>query len=116
MHAGKLDRRLTLRRFVVATDGGGNPVTDDFGAEVGAWSDVATVWASKQDISDGERVRAQQVGASITTRFQIRPLDGGARPSVKYQAVCEGVTYEITAVKEIGRREGWEISAVAQVA
>ncbi len=108
MQAGKLDRRLTLRR--------NTPTTDEFGGEVPNWSDLATVWASKQDVSDGERVRAQQVGASITTRFQFRSLDGGARPSVKDQAVCEGVAYEITAVKEIGRREGWEISAVAQVA
>ena len=108
MEAGKLDRRLTLRR--------NTPTTDEFGGESPNWSDLVTVWASKQDVSDGERVRAQQVGASITTRFQIRPLDGGARPSVKDQVVCEGVTYEITAVKEIGRREGWELSAMAQVA
>ena len=108
MQAGKLDRRLTLRRKTTTTD--------EFGGEVASWSDVATVWASKEDVRDAERVRAQQVGASITTRFQIRPLAGGAKPSVEWQATCEGVLYEITAVKEIGRREGWELSAVAQVA
>lgn len=107
MEAGKLDRRLTLRRNA--------HTTDEFGGQVDNWTDLATVWASKHDISDGERLRAQQVGASITTRFQIRPLADGARPSVKDQALCEGLLYEITAVKEIGRRDGWEISAVAQV-
>lgn len=107
MRAGNLDRRLTLRR--------NTPTTDDFGGEVPNWADLATVWASKQDVSDAERVRAQQVGASITTRFQIRPLPGGARPSARDQVVCEGLTYEISNVKEIGRRSGWEISAKAQI-
>lgn len=107
MEAGKLDRRLTLRR--------NTPTKDEFGHEVANWSDLATVWASKEDVQDAERVRAQQVGASITTRFQIRPLAGGARPSVKDQAVCEGLTYEITNVKEIGRRVGWELSGTAQI-
>lgn len=108
MEAGKLDRRLTLRR--------NTPTTDEFGGETADWSDVATVWASKEDVRDAERVRAQQVGASITTRFRIRSLAGGLRPSVEWQGLCEGLLYEITAVKEIGRREGWELSSVAQVA
>lgn len=108
MQAGKLDRRLTLRR--------NTPTTDEFGGETSDWADVATVWASKEDVRDAERVRAQQVGASITTRFRIRPLAGGLRPSVEWQGACEGLLYEITAVKEIGRREGWELSSVAQVA
>lgn len=107
MQAGQLDRRLTLRR--------NTPTTDDFGGEVAQWADLATVWASKEDVRDAERVRAQQVGASITTRFKIRPLDGGERPSVKDQVQCEGLTYEVAAVKELGRRIGWELSATAQV-
>lgn len=105
-HAGKRDRPLTIRR--------NTPTTDDFGGEVDAWSDLAEVWASKEDVSDGERARAQQVGASITTRFQIPALEGGDRPSVKDHVVCEGLTYQVVGVKEIGRRAGWEISAVAQ--
>ena len=107
MEAGKLDRRLTLRR--------NTPSTDEFGGETADWSDVATVWASKEDVRDAERVRAQQVGASITTRFQIRPLADGARPSVKDHVICEGIEYEVGAVKEIARRAGWELSATAQL-
>lgn len=106
MQAGKLDRRLTLRRKTTTTD--------EFGAEIATWADVATVWASKQDVSDGERVRAQQVGARITTRFQVRWGSVTKTISAEDQVVCEGVLYEVTARKEIGRREGVEITATAQ--
>lgn len=115
MEAGKLDRRLTLRRAVPELDDLGEPVTDEFGTPIVNWTDIGTVWASKEDVRDVERVRAQQVGASLTTRFQIRPLADGARPSVKDHVICEGIEYEVGAVKEIARRAGWELSATAQL-
>lgn len=106
MQAGKLDRRLTLRR--------NSPTVDEFGAEEPNWVDLATVWASREEVSDAEKVRAQQVGASITARFQVRWSDVTASISAEDQVVCEGVTYMVTGRKEIGRRHGIEISATAQ--
>ena len=107
MKAGLLDRRLTLQRAAV--------LVNDYGEEIPTWLDVATVWASKEDVRDAERVAAAQVGATISTRFQIRWTADLALIGPADQAVCEGRVYGITAVKEIGRREGLELSCVAAV-
>ena len=106
MKAGDLDRRLTLRRATVTTNSLNELVSN--------WSDLATVWASKKDVSDGERVRAQEVGSSITTRFQVRWSTVTASLTPKDRLVCEDREYEITGVKEIGRRVGLEITATAR--
>jgi SPP1 family predicted phage head-tail adaptor len=106
MQAGKLDRRVTLRRATVTKD--------EFNEDVATWETVATVWASKEDVRDSERVRAQQVGAAMTTRFQIRHSAAADTVSPEDQLVCEGKTYGIVAVKELGRRVGLEITATTQ--
>lgn len=106
MIAGRLDRRIALQQA--------STITDDFGGEEPTWADLATVWASKQDVKDAERVAAAEVGATITTRFQVRYSTATARLTEKDQLVCEGRTYAIQAIKEIGRRAGIEISAVAR--
>jgi hypothetical protein len=49
-----------------------------------------------------------QTVAEVEERFKIRyrkgltPLD---------RVVCNGITYDVLGVLEIGRREGWEILA-----
>jgi SPP1 family predicted phage head-tail adaptor len=106
MQAGELDRRIELRRATT--------VTDATGGETRTWFAIATVWASKQDVRDAERVRAQEVGATITTRFQIRWSSDVADLDASDELVCEGRTYAIEAVKEIGRRDGLEITAAAR--
>lgn len=106
MRAGSLDRRLTLRRRVVTT----NALNED----VETFPDLATVWASKADVSDAEKVRAQQVGAEITTRFVVRWSVDLATLNPKDRCACEGREYEITGVKEVGRRDGIEITASAR--
>lgn len=103
-----LDRRVTLLRAAVVDDGlqsgpdWDEPVT------------LGTVWASKADISDGERWRAGQVQAHVTTRFRLRWSSVTAGLTAKDRVTCEGRTYDIVAVKEIGRREGVEITAAAR--
>ena len=106
MDAGSLDRWLTLQRRVVTT----NALNEDDESFV----DLARVRASKKDLSDGERVRAQQVGAEITTRFQIRWSVNWSGLNSKDRCECEGREYEVVGVKEIGRREGIEITANAR--
>lgn len=91
-----------------------HPGTDEFNAPVHEWTDIAVVWGSKQDISDSERIRAQEVSAEITTRFQIRYSSAVADVGPKDQVRCDGKTYAIFGVKEIGRREGIEITAAAR--
>jgi SPP1 family predicted phage head-tail adaptor len=106
MEAGPLDRRLTILRSTTATN--------DFGEEVVSWEPLTTVWASKQDIRDAERYAAQEVAAIITTRFRIRYSSLVAGMSPDDRVTCEGIEYGVTAVKEIGRREGLEITAATR--
>ena len=106
MQAGKLDRRITLQRASTTKNG--------FNEDVEAWGDIATVWASATPVSDAERVRAQQVGAVISMRFQIRFSTAVADLSPTDRLSYNGKTYNITAVKELGRREGLEITAATR--
>jgi SPP1 family predicted phage head-tail adaptor len=106
MRAGDLDRRVTFRRASV-TRGAFNEATS-------AWSDLVTVWAAKAEISDGERVRAAQTGARVTARFTVRWSPDTAGVTAKDQLVCEGRTFDIVGVKEIGRRVGLEFTCAAQ--
>ena len=101
--AGDLDRRITFERAI--------GTTDDLGGEVHNWGEHATVWAQVLPISDGERWRAAEVAASVTTRFRIR---WGAGVTVEDRIAYDGRIYDIVGVKEIGRREGQEITAAAR--
>lgn len=103
MEATKLDRLISIERAVITTD--------PFGGDSYVWSELAEVWAEVKPISDGERWRAAQVLASVTTRFRIR---WGAGVKVTDRIIYDGLVYDIAAVKEIGRREGQEITAAAR--
>lgn len=111
MDSGALDRTVKLLRPVSTT----NSANED----VITYELAATVRAHKEDVSDAERIRAQQVGAMITTRFRIRwTTDVYAMdPTWRLKLVeHEGVEreYDVSAVKEIGRRVGLEITANAR--
>jgi SPP1 family predicted phage head-tail adaptor len=105
--AGALDRQLQFRRATLA----------DNGLEaVETWADHGTpVWAAKKDVSDGERLRAQEVQAHITSRFTVRwsPFTAGITP--KDRLICEGREHDIAGIKEAGTRRQWlEITAAAR--
>lgn len=106
MDAGRMDRRITLERFT--------ETRDEFNSPVQAWAPLATVGASKEDIRDAERWSAQEVGAEVTTRFRIRYSATVADLNPKDRVQFDGRQYDIAAVKEIGRREGLEITANAR--
>lgn len=106
--AGKRDRRVKIERFTTTQNG--------LGEEIETWSELETVWANVKPISDGERIDAQQVNASITTRFTILyssdVSDLSPKDRIEYP-VGSGTYYDIFGVKELGRREGFEITATA---
>lgn len=106
MFAGPLDRRIVLERRTGAAD--------DFGHPAETWTTLATVWASKEDVSDAERLRAAERAAIITTRFQIRHSTTVADLNPKDRLSYGGRIYDINAVKEIGRKVGLEITAAAR--
>ncbi len=105
MRSEKLDRRITLQKYGITYNADNEPIE--------GFTDLATVWASVQYASDGERVRAAEVGATITIRFQIRYSSTVAGVNPKDRVVYDGKTFDVSAVKELGRREGLEISAAA---
>jgi len=101
--AGELDQRITLRRATV--------VTNDLGEDIETWSDYATVWAARAEVSNRERFAAQQVGAELVARFRIRYSPRVAALSPQDRLVAGGAEHNITGVALIGRREGFEITA-----
>lgn len=108
MDAGKLNRLIEIiGRFPTGqTDEWNNPImADDY---------PIRVWAQKTDASDSERVRAQQVGATITSRFLIRYSSQVRSVDPTYRIEFEGRAYDISAVKDVGFREGLEITATAR--
>jgi len=106
--AGDLDRRVQFRRSRLVDDGvSKSPVFADHGTPV---------WAKKRDLSDGERWRASEVQANVTTRFVVRWSGFTAGLTPKDRLVCEGRDYEITGIKEIeGRRTWLEITTAARI-
>jgi len=103
MRAGPLDRRITIERYGITYNDDNEPVE--------AWGEIGKRWASKKDVSDGEKIRAAEVGATVTTRFQVRWDSLTMTLTAADRIVCEGKTYDIAGTKELGRREGIEISA-----
>jgi SPP1 family predicted phage head-tail adaptor len=107
MQAGPLDRRIQFQRATLVDDGL---------SKVESWTDHGTpVWAAKADVSDGERWRAGEVAAHVTTRFRVRWSLFTAEITPRDRLTCEGRSYDITGIKEIGRREALEITAAARV-
>lgn len=106
--AGSLDRRVHFRRATLSDDG--------FTAGAETWADHGSaVWASKKDVSDGERWRAGEVGAQITTRFVVRSSTFTRALTPKDRLTCEGQEFDISGIKEIGRLHWLEITASARV-
>jgi len=103
MRAGPLDRRITLERYGISYNSDFEPIE--------GWTELGKRWASKEDVSDGEKVRAAQVGASVTTRFRVRYDGLTSTITAADRLTCEGLEYEIQGLKELGRREGLEITA-----
>ncbi|HMQ94604.1 MAG TPA: phage head closure protein [Amaricoccus sp.] len=102
--AGRLDRRITIERPTYGTDAFG-------GAPVSAWVPIGTVWAEVTPVSDGERWRAAELAAVITTRFRIR---WGLGVTVEDRIIYGGREYAISGVKELGRQRWQELTASAR--
>lgn len=109
MRAGPLDRRITLQRYSFTTDPGS-------GEQVKTWSTLgpASISAAALPVSDSERVASAEVSAEITMRFQIRYDPAWDDLNPKDRVSYDNKSFDIVGVKELGRREGLEISAIAR--
>lgn len=105
MRAGKLDRRVTIRRMTGTT-------TNEFNEPVEVWADVATVWAQQRPNRGSERFAAEQQAGTAVMTFHIRYRSD---VSAMDRLIYEGRSYEIVAPpREIGRRVVTEIDAIAR--
>lgn len=94
MGAGQLDRRVRLERPVETQDSVGGIVT--------AWKLVATVWASKRDVSAREYFSADSTRAEGDTIWMIRHM---LDVQNKWRLVHGSDVYDIEGISEVGRRE-----------
>jgi SPP1 family predicted phage head-tail adaptor len=104
--AGKLDRRIRIMRSSETVNALNEPVL--------TWGVLADVAAGKKDVSDGEKLRAKEMNASITTRFHIRWSAKVSDVDARDRILFDGREFDIVAVKEIDRRVGLEITAAAR--
>lgn len=105
MRIGSLDRRIAIQRQSVTQAADGE--------EVVTWQDVATVWARKIENRGSERFTAQQfVGHAVRT-FRFRWSTTVSEITDKHRIVFDGRNFNITDVREIGRREGIEVDCWA---
>ncbi len=92
MSASKLDRKIRFRRYTLVDDGYG---------QVEQWADHGSpVWAHRKDISDGEKWAAQEVQASITTRFTVRSSEFTRDIDPRDRIVHGGLEFNIVGAKE----------------
>lgn len=109
MDAGNLDHRITIQRVTSGAVNG-------FGEAAETWADLATLWASRKDVSDGEKIRAGQQASALSARFVIRSSTLGKTINTKDRISHGGAIWNIQGVKETddGRNRFIEITAARE--
>ena len=98
---GALDRRLTIQRQHQAQDPSSGEVTT-------RWITVATVWAARKQLTGREVEIAAATKSAEELRFRIR-YRAGIGTTMRVE--CEGSSYAIVRVEEIGRRQWLDVYA-----
>lgn len=100
LKTGEFNQRITLQRPV--------KTTDELGQRVGAWQDVATVWAKAKPVRGREYVAAdaQQHDGSVVFTIRWR-----ADPAGTWRALWRGVPYALTAdpIDPLGAKQALEL-------
>lgn len=109
MRIGELDRRVTLQRSQEVMNGLNEPEL--------TWSDLATVWARRRDLSDGEKEAAGQLGASLISRFVVRSTAVTRALAPSDRLFHEGRVWSIKGIKEadLGRNRFIEITGATDL-
>lgn len=106
MDAGRLDVRIVILR-ATSTPNAMNEAVE-------TWNTLATVWASKTPVMDGEKWAAGQTLADATVRFTIRWSSAVADVNPRDRISYDGRTWDIQGVKDMGRDAYREITATAR--
>lgn len=107
--AGRLDRRITINRL---TEG----LPNGFGEPVETWAELATIWAMRADVSDGEKVATGQRSSALLSRFVVRSSTVTRTVSAADRITHGGATWNILGVKQTadGRDRYIEITAARE--
>lgn len=108
MKSGDLDRRVTIQRDGIETG------RDEFNEPIYAPPQSFEVWASYRRATARERVSTQEVGAEVSSIFEIRWSQRVRNIDPLWRLIYEGNRYDIVGVFEIGRRVGLRIEAIAR--
>lgn len=96
MNASGLNRRIQLLKRT--------QVKQPSGARTDTWTEVAETWAEKLFLTSRDMARTQGVSDNSEAKFRIRYR---ADINTTMRVVCDGRTFAITGLEEIGQREGW---------
>ena len=97
IYTGGMDQRLTLQEP--------NASADAYGQRVPSWQDVATVWASVEDLRGTEGVVAGIDGMVTDHRIEIRWRDD-VKPTWRLVSKNGAAIYEIRSIGGLNRAEG----------
>lgn len=84
---GKLKHRVTIQEYTTTRD--------SFGAEIEAWVDIATVWASVEPLTGREYFQMQQINTEISTKVTMRFKAG---VTVKMRLIYNNRIFEIISL------------------
>jgi SPP1 family predicted phage head-tail adaptor len=102
VRAGPLDKVIVIERAT-------NTVNAD-GVAVETWTTLATMRAQLIEGSADEFIRTQGAQSEIAVVFRTRFLDG---VTLADRVTYSGRPYNLKQIKELGRRRGLELRAVA---
>jgi len=106
IRAGKLDRRISILERNVSQNATGE--------EIIVWNPIATVWAEKVEAKGAERFAATQfIGHAVKT-FRFRWSSQVEDVSTLHRISFDGREFDVTDVREVGRRQGIEVDCYAR--
>ena len=101
----RLDRRIIIESFTQAQD--------TMGHSAKTWSTFYECWASKMDKSGSEGLENARDTATRLTIWKIRH-NPDYLPLEKMRVNYESRYYDIEVVKELGRKEGYELTTISK--
>lgn len=104
MNAGEFDQRVTLQQKSVTRAANGE--------EIITWQDVATVWASVEQMRGREFFAAAQMQDAVDVRVKIRYRAGVVR---EMRVLWRADPLDIVSVIEVGRKHLLELMCVSGV-
>lgn len=96
-----MNRRVVVERYTLVP----GPLNDEL-----VWADIRTVWAAMKYESADEVFAADQAYARRVVTFTMRFT---SNLTAVDRLRCDGVTYDVLGIKEVGFREAIEVKAEA---